>query len=56
MIAFRMERIGPPRGWRETPIVVGVLKAEPVPPSATDVQHTYDVYDEGADGAVTRVS
>jgi hypothetical protein len=46
----------PPRGWRITPIIVGVQKAEPVPPSATDVQHTYDVYDEEADGAVTRLT
>jgi len=36
--------------------IVAVQKAEPVPPSATDVQHTYDVYDEEADGVVTRVS
>ena len=54
MIVFRMERMVPP-GMARNADDVAVQKAEPVPTPTTDVQHAYDVYDEGADGAVTRV-
>jgi hypothetical protein len=34
-------------------MVVGVQKAEPVPPPALDVQHRYDLLDDVADRLVT---